>query len=75
MLLSGSLDDMTPTLITKEDAATLLGVSVPRVYQLVDSGLLTKFKPQRGRTLRFDRDEVLALAAARKTFKPVRRAG
>lgn len=62
-------------LITKEDAATLLGVSVARVYQLANSGELTKLKPQRGNALRFDEDEVLALATDRKTFVPVPKPG
>lgn len=72
MLLSGNLGGMS-RLITKEDAAALLGVSVARVYQLADEGALTKLKPERGRALRFDEDEVVALATARETFHPVRK--
>lgn len=62
-------------LITKEAAAKLLGVSVARVYQLVDVGALTKLKPESGRALRFDEAEVQALKRARETFRPVHRSG
>lgn len=66
-----NLGDMgaLPDLITRQQAAALLGLSVGRVRQLYDSGRLTKYRNAVG-NLRLSRDEVIALKLARETFRP-----
>jgi len=60
-------------LITKEEAADLLDVSVSRVRQLREKGTLTAHKNGAGR-LRFRRAQVLALRQARETWRAEQRA-
>lgn len=58
-------------LVTTEQAAALLGLSVARVRQLRYAGRLQAVKnPARRDGLRFSREQVLALKRERETWQP-----
>ena len=52
----------TPVLITKKDAARLLGVSRDTIHRLVREGVLSDVRIHEGMVPRLRRDDVLALA-------------
>lgn len=66
MLLAGSLCYMD-ALVTRQEAADILHLSVARVRQLEATGELTKLTNSVG-AVRYRRDEVLALKRARETW-------
>jgi excisionase family DNA binding protein len=61
---SSGLD--TPALITKKDAARLLGVSRDTIHRLVRDGVLCDVRIHKGMVPRLRRDDVLALARGEK---------
>ena len=56
-------------LITKEQAAELLGVSVSRVRQMRDAGELNVLKNKRTKRIRFYREQVMALRRERDQWE------
>jgi excisionase family DNA binding protein len=59
-MASSGLD--APALVTKKDAARLLGVSRDTIHRLVRDGVLTDVRVHEGMIPRLRRDDVLALA-------------
>lgn len=70
MLLAGSLCYMD-ALVTRQEAADILQLSVQRVRQLEASGQLTKFKNKRTGRVQLSRDEVLELKRSQETWDAV----
>jgi phage terminase Nu1 subunit (DNA packaging protein) len=58
-------------LVTRQEAADILHLSVARVRQLEASGELTKFKNKRTGDVRYRHDQVLALKRDRETWHAV----
>lgn len=58
-------------LVTRQEAADILHLSVARVRQLEASGQLTRFKNDETGAVGLSRDEVLELKRARETWHAV----
>jgi excisionase family DNA binding protein len=64
--MSSSGLETTPALITKKDAARLLGVSRDTIHRLVRDGVLQDVRIHERMIPRLRRDDVLALARAKE---------